>query len=81
MAAEKEVSMGFLGTPLGWVMWLIYQIVPNFVIALLLFTIVTRGIMFPFSVKSQKNMAKMASFRPKTERIQKMYANIKQKQH
>ena len=72
--------MAILGVPLGWVMWLIYQIVPNFTIALLLFTLVTKAAMFPFSIKQQKNMAKMASFRPKIERINKMYANNKQKQ-
>ncbi len=72
--------MGFLATPLGWIMWLIYQIVPNFTIALLIFTFVTRAAMFPFSIKQQKNTAKMAAFRPKLERINKMYANNKQKQ-
>lgn len=71
--------MGILATPLGWIMWLIYQIVPNFTIALLIFTLITRAAMFPFSVKQQKNSAKMASFRPKIERLNKMYANNKQK--
>lgn len=72
--------MGFLSTPLGWVMWAIYQIIPNFTLALLVFTIFTRLIMFPFSIKSQKNMARMAAFRPKIEQINKKYANNKQKQ-
>lgn len=71
--------MGFLSAPLGWVMWLIYQVVPNFTLALLVFTIFTRLIMFPFSVKSQKNMARMAAFRPKIEQLNKKYANNKQK--
>lgn len=72
--------MGLLSTPLGWVMWAIYQIIPNFTLALLVFTIFTRLIMFPFSIKSQKNMARMAAFRPKMEQINKKYANNKQKQ-
>ncbi len=72
--------MDFLATPLGWVMWAIYQVIPNFTIALLVFTIFTRVIMFPFSVKSHKNMARMAAFRPKLEQINKKYANNKQKQ-
>lgn len=72
--------MAILGVPLGWVMWLIYQLIPNFTVALLVFTLVTKAAMFPFSIKQQKNMAKMAAFRPKIERINKMYANNKQKQ-
>lgn len=72
--------MNLLSTPLGWVMWAIYQVIPNFTLALLVFTIFTRLIMFPFSIKSQKNMARMAAFRPKLEQINKKYANNKQKQ-
>jgi len=71
--------MDFLATPLGWIMWLIYQIVPNFTVALLIFTFITRAAMFPFSIKQQKNTAKMAAFRPKLDRLNKMYANNKQK--
>lgn len=72
--------MAFLATPLGWIMWAIYHLIPNFTVALLVFTFITRAAMFPFSIKQQKNTARMASFRPKLDRINKMYANNKQKQ-
>lgn len=68
------------GYPLGWIMWLLYQVVRNYGIALLLFTILAKAALFPLSIKQQKSSAKMAVFSPKMQEIQKKYANNKQKQ-
>jgi YidC/Oxa1 family membrane protein insertase len=61
-------------------MWLIYQVVHNYGIALILFTIVLRAVLFPLSIKQQKSSAKMQVFQPKIQEIQKKYANNKEKQ-
>lgn len=43
-----------IGKPFGLIMWLIYSIVKNYGISIILFTIITRIIMFPISFKQQK---------------------------
>lgn len=68
------------GTPLGWIMWLLYQVIRNYGIVLILFTILVKAALFPLSIKQQKSSAKMAIFQPKIAEIQKKYANNKQKQ-
>ena len=71
--------MNIIGYPLGWVMWLAYQVVPVYSIALIIFTVIVRAAMIPLSVKQQKNTAHMALFKPKVDAINKRYANNKQK--
>ena len=75
--------MGFIseliGYPLGWIMWAIYQLFKNYGIAIFLFTVVTRLVMFPLSVKQQKSSAAIAAFSPKLEKLKKQYANNPQK--
>ncbi|MCI7498834.1 MAG: YidC/Oxa1 family membrane protein insertase, partial [Oscillospiraceae bacterium] len=75
--------MGFIseliGYPLGFVMWAIYQVFKNYGVSILLFTIVTRLVLFPLSVKQQKSSAAMAAFSPKLEKLKKQYANNPQK--
>ena len=68
-----------IGTPLGWVMWLCYTVVRNYGVALILFTLITRLLMFPLSVKQQKSSVKMAAFGPKMRARQTKYANNKEK--
>jgi YidC/Oxa1 family membrane protein insertase len=76
--------LGFLteiiGYPLGFIMWLLYQIGHSYALALILFTIVTRALMFPLSVKQQKQQAMMTAFQPKLEELKRKYPNNQQKQ-
>ena len=75
--------MGFIseliGYPLGFVMWAIYQVFKNYGVSILLFTLVTRLVLFPLSVKQQKSSAAMVAFSPKLEKLKKQYANNPQK--
>ena len=66
--------MGFLNKPIGWIINLCYKLVPNYAIALLLFAIVMKIVLFPFGIKQQKNMLKQAKLRPKEQAIRKRYA-------
>ncbi len=68
------------GTPLGWVMWLLYKVIQNYGICLILFTVLIKAALFPLSIKQQKSSAKMAVFQPKMLEIQQKYANNKEKQ-
>ena len=74
-----QFIMRLFGWPLGWIMLACYFLVPNYGIALILFTILTKLMLLPLSVKQQKEQAKMAFFRPKLEAIQKKYGNNKEK--
>ena len=69
-----------IGYPLGWVMWFIYNFLGNsYVLSLLLFTIFTRLLMLPSTIKQQKNMVKNAMFKPKLDALQKKYGKNKEK--
>ena len=65
--------------PLGWVLRWIYSLVPSYFAALLIFTVATRLIVFPLSINNQKNQADRARLAPRLERIQKKYAQDRQK--
>ncbi len=68
-----------LGYPLGWVMWLCYQITHNYGISLLLFTILIRLVLFPLSLKQQKSTVKMQILKPQMDELQAKYKNNKEK--
>lgn len=68
-----------IGVPLGYIMWLMYQITHNYAWSIILFTLVTKIILFPLSVKQQKSSAAMAAFQPKLEKLKKQYGNNQQK--
>ncbi len=68
-----------IGKPLGWIMYWCYLLLKDYGFALILFTLVTKILLLPLSIKQQKSTARMQSFQPKLQKLQKMYANNKQK--
>lgn len=66
-------------TPLGYLMRWIYELVPSYVVTILLFTLLVRLVLFPLSIKNQKSQADRARLAPRLERIQKKYAGDRQK--
>lgn len=66
--------MSFLNKPIGWIIKLCYQLIPNYAFALLLFALIMKVILFPFGIKQQKNMVRQAKLRPKEQAIRKRYA-------
>lgn len=65
--------------PLGMAMHWIYQWAGGYFLALLIFTVATRLVLFPLSIKNQKNQADRARLAPRLERLQKKYGQDKQK--
>ena len=63
-----------LRVPFSYVIRFAYRLIPNYAVALLLFAIVMKALLFPLSIKQQKNMVKQASLRPKETAIRKRYA-------
>lgn len=68
-----------IGTPLGWVMWLCYQLTTSYGFSLFLFTLITRLIMLPLAIKQQKGTARMTMLKPQIDQLQKKYGDNKQK--
>ena len=57
-------------------MWLMYQITHNYAWSIVLFTLITRILLFPLSVKQQKSTAAMSAFQPKLERLKRNSPDI-----
>jgi len=74
-----QLINSIIGYPLGWIMWLCYKIIPVYGIALILFTILTRCLLIPVSIKQQKSTVRMKLIQPKIQEIQKKYANNREK--
>lgn len=65
--------------PLGFVMKLIYDLVGNYGIAIILFTLVTKLILFPISYKQQKNSARLQLINPKLAKLRQKYKDKPEK--
>ncbi len=66
----------------GFVLWLLnffYRLVPDYGLAIILLTIVSRVIMIPLTNKSQKSMAAMKDLQPKMNDIRARYKGEPQK--
>ncbi len=70
---------GFLGNWLGWILWGSFYFLKDFGLSIIVFTIIVKACLFPFSVKQQKSMAGTARLNKKQKEIQEKYANNKQK--
>ena len=68
-----------IAIPLGWVMWAIYQVVHNYGISLVLFTLFIKLLTLPSTYKMQVNTARMGLIAPKIEKIKKSYPNNPQR--
>lgn len=60
-------------------MWLIYKVVNDYGIAIILFTFLSKLVLFPTSYKQQLSTARTQALRPKLEKLKKQFANNKEK--
>ncbi|MBE6712495.1 MAG: membrane protein insertase YidC [Ruminococcaceae bacterium] len=60
--------------PFGWLTEWFYSLTGNYLIAILVFAVVLKLVLFPFGIKQQKNSQKQAALRPKENVIRKKYA-------
>lgn len=59
---------------LGYIIRFCYSLTNNYALALLLFALFVKLVLFPFGIKQQKNMVKQAKLRPREMAIRKKYA-------
>ena len=68
------MNIPFLNELIGYIIDLCYKVIPNYAVALLIFALIMKVLLFPLSIKQQKNMVKQASLRPKEQAIRNRYA-------
>lgn len=69
----------FFGSILGYLLWFFYVQVNNYGIAIILFTVATKVLLFPFSVKQQISMAANSKIAVKQQELQKKYGKDREK--
>lgn len=69
-----EIINTILGVPLGYLMYFCYLLVGNYGVSIMLFTLLTKVVMFPLSIMSQKNSITMVKMHPLLEDIKQRYA-------
>ncbi len=65
--------------PMGFIIELIYNFIPNYGVALILFTVLIKLLLLPLNLKSQKAMVKQQKLAPQLQELQKKYAHDKEK--
>lgn len=65
--------------PMGFIIKLIYDLVQNYGLAIILFTVLIKLVLMPLAVKSQKAMRKQQKIQPYLLELQKKYENDKEK--
>lgn len=66
-------------TPFSWIFMLLYNFCHSYGLALILFSLVVKFILLPFSIKSKRNMIKMGRLSPKLKALEKQYKNDRNK--
>ena len=68
-----------VGSVFGYVLWALFFVFKNFGVSIIFFTLLTRLLMFPTSVKQQKSMAANSRLQAKQRELKEKYGNNKQK--
>lgn len=69
----------FVGNLFGYVLWFCYWLTANYGVAIILFTVIVKVLMFPSTIKQQKSMAANARIQGKQAELKKKYGNDKQR--
>ncbi len=65
----------------GYLLGLIYGVVNDYGIAIILFTLITKSLLMPFTIKQLRSQKAMAAIQPKMKEIQDKYKDNKEKQN
>ncbi len=71
--------MDTIAKPFGWLLLFLYNLVSNYGIALILFALIVRLILLPFTMKSKKSMMRQTRLQPVMKELEAKYAGNKQK--
>src|SRR5665213_1620782 len=68
---------GFLAQLLAWC----FDLVRNYAVAIVLFTLIVMGAVTPFTIKGMRSAAEMARLQPEMKKLQDQHKNDKVKQN
>lgn len=71
--------ISLIAYPLGWIMWLLYSILPNYGVVILCFTLITKILLFPMSLHQHKAIIQRTRLQPQMNDIKAKYGNNPQK--
>ena len=71
--------MDIILRPFAWLLLMLYNFVGNYGIALFVFALFVKLILFPFSLKGKRSMIQMNMLSGKMQQLQKMYGNNKER--
>jgi YidC/Oxa1 family membrane protein insertase len=74
-----DIFNTLITTPFSWVLLTLYNFCRSYGLALVLFSLIIKLILLPFSMKSKKNMVKMGRLNPKLKALEKQYKNDREK--
>ena len=69
----------FLAVPFGWVLSALYSLTDNYVLSIVLITVIVKCLLLPTSIKQQKNSARQTRLNTKVNKIKQKYAGNQQK--
>jgi YidC/Oxa1 family membrane protein insertase len=81
---DQAINFGwfdFLAKPCLWFMNFIYRFIPNYGIAIIILTIVTRALFWPLAKKSYKSMGEMRKIQPLMQEVREKYKDDKTRQN
>lgn len=74
-----DYIFNFIGSIFGYVLWFAFYLFKNYGVAIIIFTLLTRLLILPFSMKQQKSMASNMRFQMKQREIMEKYKNNRAK--
>lgn len=79
---DKAVDFGmfdFIAKPCLWLMNFLYSFIPNYGVAIIILTIMMKGLLWPLGTKSYKSMNEMKRLQPIMTEIREKYKNDKKR--
>ncbi|MBQ8862456.1 MAG: YidC/Oxa1 family membrane protein insertase, partial [Clostridia bacterium] len=65
--------------PFGWLLKVCYNLVGNYGVAIIIFTLLSKLVILPFQMKSKKSMMEMQKLQPKLRELEKKYKDDKER--
>lgn len=65
--------------PFGWLLKVCYNLVGNYGVAIIIFTLLSKLVILPFQMKSKKSMMEMQKLQPKLKELEKKYKDDKER--
>jgi len=64
----------------GWIIAFFYGLIPNYVFAITMLTLVIMGVLTPLTIKSTKSMIAMQKLQPEIKKLQQKYKGVENRQ-